>query len=150
MARVKYNKYTLYLLYKLLYKYIHSYLNIRRKRMHSSRMRTTHALTIGGVPARGVPAWGYLPGGVPFWRVYLPGEGAPAQGCTCPGGGVPAQEGGVTFQGVMNLSGGCTCPGGCTCLGVYLPRYSPPVNTMTDRCKNITLLQTSFADGNNC
>ena len=25
---------------------------------------------------------------------------------------------------------------------------SPPVNRMTDRCKNITLLQTSFAGGN--
>ena len=38
--------------------------------------------------------------------------------------------------------------------GVYLPRgvpaqVLPPVNRMTDRCKNITLLQTSFAGGNN-
>ena len=31
--------------------------------------------------------------------------------------------------------------------GGYLPRYSPPVNRMTDRCKNITLPQTSFAGG---
>ena len=28
-----------------------------------------------------------------------------------------------------------------------MPRYSP-VNRMTDRCKNITLLQTSFTGGN--
>ena len=72
--------------------------------MHSSRMRTARALTIGwgGVPARG---------GIPAWGVYLPG-GLPAQGCTCPG-------------------------------------TPPPVNRMTDRCKNITLPQTSFAGDNN-
>ena len=121
MARVKYNKYTLYLLYKLLYKYIHSYLNIRRKRMHSSRMRTTHALTIGGCTCPG----GYLPGAT-CPGVYLSGEcTCPGRvhlprGCTCPGGGVPAQEGRVTSQGVMNLSGGCTCPG-----EVYLPGGVP-------------------------
>ena len=33
-------------------------------------------------------------------------------------------------------------PWGCTCPG------TPPVNRMADRCKNITLLQTSFAGGN--
>ena len=41
------------------------------------------------------------------------------------------------------LPGGCTRPGrGCTCQGegVYLlPRYSPLMNRMTDRCENITL-----------
>ena len=56
-------------------------------------------------------------------------------------GGVPAKE-------------GCTCQGGAPAQwgvpaqGGYLPRYSPPVNKMTDRCKNITLPQTSFARGN--
>ena len=34
--------------------------------------------------------------------------------------------------------GGGTCPGN-----------PPPVNRMTDRCKNITLPQTSFAGGKN-
>ena len=54
----------------------------------------------------------------------------------------------------MRCSRGCTCrEGGCTCLGVYLPRgvpvqALPPVNRMTDRCKNITLPQTSFAGSN--
>ena len=38
--------------------------------------------------------------------------------------------------------------GGLPAGGVYLPRYYPPVNRMTDRCKNITLPQTSFAGGN--
>ena len=66
--------------------------------------------------------------------VYLPGEG-----------GVPA--------------GGCTCQAGCTCQGVYLQWVylsrrgtcpgTPPVNRMTDRCKNITLPKTSFAGGKN-
>ena len=48
-------------------------------------------------------------------------------GCTCPGGGVPAEG--------VHLPGGCTCPGRCTCPGgvpaQVLP--SPPVNRMTDR-----------------
>ena len=38
-------------------------------------------------------------------------------------------------------------PGGVPARGGYLPRY-PPVNRMTDRCKNITLPQTLFAGGN--
>ena len=81
----------------------------------------------------------------------------------------------VTLYGAPELDsgphtypGGCTCQGipaqggvparGCTCLGVYLPRgvpaggvtaqVLPPVNRMTDRCKNITLPQTSFAGSN--
>ena len=117
--------------------------------MHSTRMHTAHLLPVspsmhcsqgvylpwgtcpGGVPARGVPAqegctcqrgvtaWGvpaqgvYLPKGV-----YLPGE-VPARR-VCPGGYLP---------------GGVYLPGGCTCTGVYLPRYYPTVNRMTDRCK---------------
>ena len=36
-------------------------------------------------------------------------------------------------------------PGGVPDLGEYLPRYCPSVNRMTNRCKNITLPQTSFA-----
>ena len=49
------------------------------------------------------------------------------------------------------LPGG-VCPVGCVylggvCLGGVHP--SPPVNRMTDSCKNITLPQTSFVGGNN-
>ena len=92
--------------------------------MHSSRMRTAHLLTIsqhallGGVPAQGV----YLPGGVP------------AQVCTCQGGTCP---------------GGCTCPWGVPARGGggVLAQVLSIVNRMTDRCKNITLPQTSFAGG---
>ena len=46
--------------------------------------------------------------------------------------------------------GGVPDPGGCTWTrGGTCPGTPPPVNRMTDRCKNITLPQTSFADGNN-
>ena len=118
-------------------------------RMHSSRMHTAHLLPVSPsmycsgmyflrgctfpwrvyLPREGVPAqWGVpAQGGVPAWGVYLP------WGCACPGG-VPARR--CTYQGVP--SRGCTCPGG-TC-----PGTCPPLNRMTDRCKNITLPQTSL------
>ena len=86
-------------------------------------MRTARALTIGG-------------GGVPAQGVYLPGGGVPAQGA------LPAR------RGVYLPGGVCTCPGGVPAWRVYLPRCPSPVNRMTDRCKNITLPQTSFAGGN--
>ena len=66
-----------------------------------------------------------------------PGGSAPG-GCLLSGG---LLQGGVCSQG------GCLplVPGGCipACNGA-----NPPVNRMTDRCKNITLPQTSFAGGN--
>ena len=110
---------------------------IKKRRMHSSRIGTARLLTVsqhalpGGVPARGCTCLG----------VYLPRR------CTCLEG---------TYQGVYLPMGVCTFPGGCTCPGVcvYLPGgctcpgTPPPVNRMTDRCKNITLPQTSFAGGN--
>ena len=105
------------------------YLFYPKTRMHSSRMRTAHSLTMGVV---------YLTGGV-YLRggVYLPGGL-----CICPGGvpawwggRVPAQEG-LPARGVPAL--GCTWPGGTcpggfeylprgvTCLGVYLPGGTCP------------------------
>ena len=107
-----------------------------KKRMHSSKMRTARLLTVSqhtlpeGVPPR---VCTYL-GGVPARRVYLPGGYLP--------GGVPAQ-GGVYLPGGVHLPRGVCVPAwGCTCPG------TPPVNRMTERCKNITLPQTSFAGGN--
>ena len=98
----------------------------------------------------GVPAWPWgdtclvlgggtclAPGGVPAWsrgRGYLPG----------PWGGVPAWPwGGCTCL----VWGGVTCmvPGGCTWSGT--PR--PWTEFLTHASENITLPQTSFADGNN-
>ena len=141
---------------------------VNEKRVHSSRMRTDRALTVfrslllpggwggggtclvkgGGVWSRGVSApggWGgcLVPGGV--WSGgYLPGAG----GSTClVGGGTCLVPGGTCL-----VPGGASGPGGCvwswggTCLargGAWLGT-PPPVNRMTDRCKNITLAKTSF------
>ena len=106
----------------------------------------------GGVSAPGgVCSWGGVPGprGCLLWGLYLvPG------GCLVKGGGV-----------VVSALGGVPGPGGCTwSQGVSAPGVSapcrdvpglrgdqvlpPPVNRMTNRCKNITLPQTSFAGGN--
>ena len=102
--------------------------NLLPTRMYSSRMRTARLLTVSQQYKGST-----CPGGV-----YLP------RGCTGPGG-VPAQ--GVHLPMGVYLPGG----GGVPAQGGYLPRYSPhPVNRMTDRCKNLTLPQTSFAGGNNC
>ena len=123
--------------------------------MHSSRMRTAACCPYlpactarGGIPGPGsVPGpGGYLvPGGVPgprgvylvpgvylVWGVYL---------------GVYLVLGVYLPRGVYLVRVGVYLPRGVyLVLGGYLPRYSPhPVNRMTDRCKNITLPQTSFA-----
>ena len=102
----------------------------------------------------------YLPGGVTCPKgVYLPRGmylqgGVPEQGgLTCQGGYLPRGvnlPGGYLPRGV-NLPGGVPAQGGLparggTCQGT--PPI-PPVNRMTDRSKNITLPQTSFAGGNN-
>ena len=55
-------------------------------------------------------------------------------------GGVYLVPGGVPGLGGCLLPGGVPGPGGC--------QVPPPVNRMTNRCKNITLPQTSFAGGN--
>ena len=99
-------------------------------------------IPVGCVPPTSCP---YLPactapGGVPARGVYLvPG------GCTCPGG-VPGPGGCTCLGGIPGL-GGVYLPAGVYLPGGHLPRY-PPVKRMADRCKNITLPQTSFAGGN--
>ena len=45
---------------------------------------------------------------------------------------------------------GCSCPGDVAAWGVYLPKgmsATPPMDRMTDMCKNITFPQTSFVGG---
>ena len=83
--------------------------------MHSSRMRTGRSLTV---------CCSLLPGGG-----GLPG----------PGGGVCLCRGGSPCRGVSAWSGGSPCPG-----GVSGQAPSPPVNRITDTCKNITLATTSL------
>ena len=57
-------------------------------------------------------------------------------------GGVPGPGGHLVWAGGVPGPGGYLVPGGVyLVLGGYLPRYSPPVNRMTDACKNITLPQ---------
>ena len=99
--------------------------------MHSSRMRTGRSLSL------------FREGGVCTWSV----------------GGVYLVPGGCTWsRGVYLVRGGVPGPGGCAWSGgVYLvpggggsARYTPPgpdqvhpppVNRITDACKNITLAQ---------
>ena len=89
----------------------------------------------GGVPGPGGCTWSQ--GGVPGPR-GVPGPG----GCTWSRGGVPGPKGGYLVPGGIWSWGVYLVP-----RGVYLVRYSPPpppVNRMTNRCKNITLAKTSF------
>ena len=101
----------------------------------------------GGVPGLGGCTWSRRgvpdPGGGTWSRGDVPGPG----GCTS-SGGVPGRGVYLVPMGCTWSRGGVPGPGGCTWSGggggVYLVRYSPPVNRMTNRCKNITLAKTSF------
>ena len=125
-------------------------------RMHSSGMRTARLLTISQHalwPGR-VPAWrGTCPGGCTCWGEYMPGG-------TWPGGGLPrwVPAWGVSCD-LSHHAFDVTCMltphllSVSTCAAPYsvtqvLAGIHPP-NRMTDRCKNITLPQTSFAVGKN-
>ena len=132
-----------------------SYKTMASSRMHSSRMCTGHSLTAcwslfpGGVSA----PWGCAPEGV--WS-----EGCLLWGFVCSGGcllqggvcsGVWGGWEGVWSWGVSGPRGstlGGICSGGCLLWGVWYPSINwcrhPPVNRMTDRCKNITLATTSL------
>ena len=128
--------------------------------MHSSRMRTARLLPVS--PSMHCSRWctclgdtcpeGTCPGGVvPTWGVYLP------RGCTCPVGCTNPEgctcQWGVIAQ-LVYLPMGCVpawglyLPGGVPAQGVEVSDQVLPVNRMTDKCKNITLPQTSFAGGN--
>ena len=50
----------------------------------------------------------------------------------------------------MHERGGACVTGGVRDRrGACMPHTPPPVNRITDRCKNITFAQTTFAGGNN-
>ena len=107
-------------------------------------------LILGGSAPGGTWSGGYLvPGGllwgVCFWCVYLVlGGGVCSQGCTLSQGGC-TWSGGCLFLGGVSAPRGCTWFQGVSAAGGY--QVLPPVNRMTNRCKNITLPQTSFAGG---
>ena len=79
---------------------------------------------------------------------------------SCHLGGGSAWGGGCVFLGGVCLRVGCLPGGVCLAVGGVCPvrctppppivcwdTHSTPVNRMTDRCKNITFSQTSFAGG---
>ena len=77
--------------------------------------------------------WGYL-----VWEVS--GRGVTwSRGCTWSCGGVPGPVGVYLVPGGTWSCGGCTCPGGCTWSGgSTYAGTPPPLERMTDTCKNIT------------
>ena len=87
---------------------------------------------------------GFAPRGVYLVLGGVCSGGVCSRGMSALGGCVPGPVG--VCSGGCLLLGGCTwswgrgvCSRGCQVL--------PPVNRMTNRCKNITLPQTSFAGG---
>ena len=118
--------------------------------MHSSRMRTSRLLTVfrslqpGGVYlVPGGCTWSggvYLvQGGCTWSQGGVPGPG----GCTWSWGVYLVQGGGyLVLGGVPGPGGVYLVPGGVP--GTWSGTPAPPVNRMTNRCKNITLAKTSF------
>ena len=100
-------------------------------------------LVLGGVLSpRGCLVWGVsgprgcLPRGCLVWEVYL------VWGVSGPRG--VSDTGGVSGTGGgLCLVWGGLVPGGCG-IPAYPRQTPPPLNRMTDRCKNITLATTSL------
>ena len=113
--------------------------------MHSSRMRTARSLTdriswyqAGGVHGMHVPRHAHLPPGHACPPPHMPPPCMPPHHA-CP----PWHACSPTMHAplAMHTPRTCTPPGHA--------RPALPVNRMTNRCKNITLPQISFADGKN-
>ena len=121
------------------------YVNVKsshwKTRMHSSRIpwadtpmprgRCSGRLGVGGVYPGGCLSRGCLPSGesaqwVSTWRGCLPGRGCLLRGGCLPKGGCLPRAG--------------VCPGG-VCLEGSVGPDTPPVNRITDRCKNIAFQQ---------
>ena len=130
-------------------------------RMHSSRMRTGRSLTIccsllpggGGfslqVGGRGVSL---VPGGFFLVPGGLPAGGREG-GLLGPGGGVCLVLGGSPWSGgglpgpggvLPGLGGSPWCRGGGSPWSGGFSGDPPPVDRITDTCKNITLATTSL------
>ena len=112
--------------------------------MHSSRMRTGHPLTVCcSLLLRGGSAWSW--GGL--GGLVLGGPGGSASS----GGGWSAWSGGFSLvpggsawpRGVLHAGRGLTGPGGFSLVPGGSPE-TPPVDRITDTCKNITLATTSL------
>ena len=80
----------------------------------------------------------------PYAGVCFPrGGGVRSGGVPGPGGGVSGPGGCLVQGGVSGLGGRCVWSGGVG-LSALWDTTPPPVNRMTDRCKNITLATTSL------
>ena len=105
-------------------------------------MRTARALTVspsmlcaGGCMVPGGCAWS---GGCAWYGGCMVRGMHGPEGCMVQGDG--------QGWGCARSRGGVPGPG---VVSQHALRHIPPVNRMTNRCKNITLPQTSFASGNN-
>ena len=124
--------------------------------MHSSRMHTGRSLTVccsllpwGGLVLGGLPGPGGVSlvlGGMSAWS-----RGVWSQGVSLWSGGVSLAPGGVCLVpgGFSFVAGGLPGPGGFSLVwgvSLVLGGFSgdPPVNRITDTCKNITLATTSL------
>ena len=95
-------------------------------------------LVWGGVWSGGVWSGGVSgPGGVWSGGVCLVWGGVSGRGWCLVWGGVPGPG------GVLGLGGWCAWSGG-VCFSALWDTTTPPVNRMTNRCKNITLATTSL------
>ena len=111
--------------------------------MHSSRMRTGRSLTV---------CCSVLPGGGSPWSgggcvCLVPGVGfSLVRGCAWSWGGFSLVLGGVPGpgRGFSLIRGGAWSQGGSPWSGGVFSGEPPPVNRITDTCKNITLATTSL------
>ena len=133
-----------------------AHLKVFSTRMHYSRMRAGRSLTVwrGGGGCFPCQGWISLPGGS-SWRGGSPCQrgGSPCQGGlrwgvlpargSLPGGGF-SLPGGSPWWGAFPCQGGLPGGGGFLPAGGFSLLETPPVNRMTNRCKNITLATTSL------
>ena len=128
--------------------------------MHSRRMRTARSLTVSRHILCTPPQQPRMPPGnhaCPPATMHTPGNHAhPLQPCTLPGNHARPSTTMHTPQQPQHPPSNhahplqpCTPPPATTHTHPLATTHAPPVNRMTNRCKNITLPQTSFAGGNN-
>ena len=116
--------------------------------MHSSRMRTGRSLTVSCrslLPVGGLLLGGSAPGGSGPGGVWS--QGCLHPGGVCPGGSGPggSAPGGLVPGGWGLVLGACLLPGGSAPRGGGISACTeadpPPVDRITDACKNIALAQ---------
>ena len=138
-------------IYEEYYVIAHTYM-YKYKYIYTSLFALLTCIPVGCVPAARRPysgvcfpgwgsAWSGGTGGLPWSGVGLPGQGGSPWSGGVGGVGVSLGPGGI-----LPWSGGfCLVRGGSPCPGGVLPAWRlPPVDRITDTCKNITLATTSL------